>query len=440
MVVGGGIAGVQTSLDLADSGYYVYLVEKSPAIGGVMSQLDKTFPTNDCSMCILSPKLVDCGKNLNIELLTLSEIESISGEAGDFLVKVIKHPRYVDLNKCIGCGICAQKCPVKIPNEYDAGLSTRKAIYVKYPQAVPLKYVIDGKSCLRIAKGKKCGVCVKVCKRDAINFEDKEEKVDINVGAIVLASGFSPFDPAVYDTYGYGKYPNVVTSVEFERILSASGPTKGVLSKPSNKKHPEKIAWLQCVGSRDQKHCKNTYCSAVCCMYAIKEAVIAKEHAVHTLDTAIFFMDMRTYGKEFERYFNRAQREQGVRFIRSRIHTIDPVKDGGDTLRLVFADENGQIREEEFDMVVLSVGLKPAKDVVELARRLGINLNEHNFCETDRFKPVKTSREGIFVCGALQGPKDIPHSVMEASAAACEASVLLSETRGSTDKNKSVAS
>ncbi|MDI6791846.1 MAG: FAD-dependent oxidoreductase [bacterium] len=438
MVVGGGIAGVQASLDLADSGYYVYLVEKSSAIGGVMSQLDKTFPTNDCSMCILSPKLVDCGKNLNIELLILSEVESVSGEAGNFSVKVIKHPRYVDPDKCTGCGICAEKCPVKIPDEYDMGLSKRKSIYVKYPQAVPLKYVIDDSKCLRLAKGKKCGVCEKRCTSGAVNFEDKEEKVDLNVGSIILSSGFKPFDPASYDTYGYGKYPNVVTSMELERLLSASGPDQGHLLKPSNKKHPEKIAWLQCVGSRDQNHCKNTYCSAVCCMYAIKEAVIAKEHAGHPLDTAIFFMDMRTYGKEFEKYYNRAQEEQGVRFIRSRIHTIDPVGDEGERLRLIFTDEDRQIREEDFDMVVLSVGLEPDKEVVALTERLGIKLNEHRFCKTDGFEPVKTSKEGIFVCGALQGPKDIPYSVMESSAAACEASVALARARGTLTKTREV--
>ncbi|MEW5766859.1 MAG: FAD-dependent oxidoreductase [bacterium] len=438
MVVGGGIAGVQTSLDLADSGYYVYLVEKSPAIGGVMSQLDKTFPTNDCSMCILSPKLVDCGKNLNIELLTLSEVENVSGEAGSFTVTVTKHPKYVDPNKCIGCGICAEKCPVKVPNEYDMGLSTRKSIYVKYPQAVPLKYVIDDKKCLRLAKGKKCGLCEKFCASEAINFEDKKEKVDINVGSIIMAPGFSPFDPAAYDTYGYGRYPNVVTSMEFERFLSASGPNQGHLLKPSNKKHPEKIAWLQCVGSRDQTHCKNTYCSAVCCMYAIKEAVIAKEHADHPLEAAIFFMDMRTYGKEFERYYNRAREEHGVRFVRSRIHTIDPVGDEGERLRLIFTDEDRQIREEVFDMVVLSIGLEPVREAVELAGRLGLKLNAHSFCQTDGFAPVKTSREGIFVCGALHGPKDIPYSVMEASAAACEASAVLAEARGTLVKTKEV--
>ncbi|MEW6618469.1 MAG: CoB--CoM heterodisulfide reductase iron-sulfur subunit A family protein [bacterium] len=430
MVIGGGITGVQASLDLANSGYYVYLVEKSPAIGGVMAQLDKTFPTNDCSMCILAPKLVECGKNLNIELLTLSEVESVIGKPGNFTVTVVKHPKYVDWDKCVGCGVCSEKCPTKMPNEFDMGLSIRKAIYVKYPQAVPLKYVIDDKNCLRLAKGKKCGLCEKFCEAKAIDFEQKEDKVSINVGSIIIASGFKPFDSTVYDTYGYKKYLNVVTSIEFERFLSASGPHGGHLLKPSDKKHPKKIAWLQCVGSRDKNRCDNTYCSSVCCMYAIKQAVIAKEHSDHPLDTAIFFMDVRTYGKEFEKYYNRAKEEHGVRFIRSRIHTVDPVGDEGERLRLVFSDEKGNICEEEFDMVVLSVGIEPGKDVVELAKRLGLKLNEHNFCQTDGFSPVDTSREGIFVCGVLQGPKDIPYSVMEASAAASQAGSILTEARG----------
>ncbi|MDI6782313.1 MAG: FAD-dependent oxidoreductase, partial [bacterium] len=438
MVVGGGIAGMQASLDLAESGFKVYLVEDSPAIGGKMAQLDKTFPTNDCSMCILSPKLVDCGKNLNIELLTLSEVKGVSGEKGNFTVTVAKHPKYVDWDKCVGCGICAEKCPTKVTDEFNLGLSDRKAIYVKYPQAVPLKYAIDDKSCLRLSKDKKCGLCEKFCEAKAINLEQQEEEVDINVGSIIMASGFKPFDPHVYDTYGYGKYPNVVTSMEFERFLSASGPDEGHLLKPSNKKPPKKIAWLQCIGSRDQNRCDHKYCSSVCCTYAIKEAIIAKEHAHGELETTIFFMDMRTAGKDFERYYNRAQQEYGVRFVRSRIHTIDPISDENDNLRLVFADEDGKIRQEEFDMVVLSVGLEPDRGAQELAQRIGIELNGHGFSKTSGFEPVNTSKEGVFVCGALQGPKDIPSSVMEASAAACRAANMLSESRGTLVKTKEI--
>ncbi len=438
MVVGGGIAGVQASLDLAESGFKVYLVEDSPAIGGHMAQLDKTFPTNDCSMCILSPKLVDCGKNPNIELLTLSEVKGVSGEKGDFTVTVVKHPKYVDWDKCIGCGICAEKCPSKVSDEFNMGLSNRKAIYVKYPQAVPLKYSIDDKSCLRLSKDKKCGLCEKFCEAKAINFDQQEEKVDINVGSIIMSPGFKPFDPHVYDTYGYGKYPNVVTSMEFERFLSASGPDEGHLLKPSDKKPPKKIAWLQCIGSRDQNRCDKKYCSSVCCTYAVKEAIIAKEHAHGELETTIFFMDMRTAGKDFERYYNRAQQEYGVRFVRSRIHTIDPINDENDSLRLVFADENGKIREEEFDMVVLSVGLEPDRGAQELAQRIGIELNEHGFSKTSGFEPVNTSREGVFVCGAMQGPKDIPYSVMEASAAACQTANMLASVRGTEVKIKEI--
>ncbi len=436
MVVGGGIAGIQASLDLAESGFKVYLVEEASAIGGHMAQLDKTFPTNDCSMCIMSPKLVDCGKNLNIELLTLSEVKGVSGEKGNFTVTVAKHPKYVDWDKCVGCGVCAEKCPAKVSDEFNMGLSNRKAIYVKYPQAVPLKYAIDDKSCLRLSKDKKCGLCEKFCEAKAINFEQQEEEVDINVGSIIMASGFKPFDPHVYDTYGYGKYPNVVTSMEFERFLSASGPDEGHLLKPSNKKPPQKIAWLQCIGSRDQNRCDKKYCSSVCCTYAVKEAIIAKEHAHEELETTIFFMDMRTTGKDFERYYNRAQQEYGVRFVRSRIHTIDPIGDENDSLRLVFADEDGKIRQEEFDMIVLSVGLEPDRGAQELAQRVGIELNGHGFSQTSGFEPVNTSKEGVFVCGAMQGPKDIPSSVVEASAAACQTANMLASVRGTEVKIK----
>ncbi|MBU0600631.1 FAD-dependent oxidoreductase, partial [bacterium] len=276
MVIGGGIAGMQASLDLTDAGFKVYLVEDSPAIGGRMAQLDKTFPTNDCSMCIMSPRLVDVAANLNIELLTLSEVTEISGESGNFMVTVQKRPRYVNEERCTGCGTCATKCPVKVPDEFNLGAATRKAIYVKYPQAVPLKYAIDNKNCLRLAKDKKCGLCEKFCDARAIDFSQSEERIEINVGGIVLAPGFETIPAQVREEYGYGYYPNVVTSLEFERYLSASGPTAGHVQRPSDKKEPKKVAWIQCVGSRDDQR---KYCSSVCCMYATKEAIIAKDHS-----------------------------------------------------------------------------------------------------------------------------------------------------------------
>jgi heterodisulfide reductase subunit A len=438
MVVGAGIAGVQAALDLANSGYFVYLVEKSPAIGGTMAQLDKTFPTNDCSMCILSPKLVDCGRHLNIQLLTLSEVEEVKGEVGNFTVTVREKPRYIDMTKCIACGLCAEKCPKKVEDEFNQALNKRKAAYVKYPQAVPLKYLIDEDQCIFFIPDKKtgktgrCRACEKFCPAEAVNFDQKPKVHELQVGSIILAPGFTTFDPKRAETYHYQKFPNVITSLEFERILSASGPFEGHLVRPSDHAEPKKIAWLQCVGSRDVKY--NPYCSSVCCMYAIKEAVIAKEHAAHDLDTAIFFMDMRTFGKNFEQYYNRAEREQGVRFIRSRIHTIDPAAD--DCLEIHYVDEHGNKLSEVFDLVVLSVGMEERKATQELAQRLGVDLTPYNFVKTETFQPVAASRPGIYVCGAMQGPKDIPESVMEASAAAAGASAALSPARWTQTKTK----
>jgi heterodisulfide reductase subunit A len=358
----------------------------------------------------------------------------VSGEPGNFSVEVVKHPRFVDMEKCIACGTCAEKCPKKVDDAFNENLIKRKAVYVQYAQAVPLKYAIDKDHCIFFEKGK-CRACEKFCPTKAIKFEDKEEKIHLNVGAIVLAPGFAPYDPTRYQTYKYAKYPNVVTSMEFERILSATGPYQGHLQRPSDHKAPKKIAWLQCIGSRDIHHCDHGYCSSVCCMYAIKEAVIAKEHAGKDLECAIFYMDMRTHGKDFERYYNAARETHGVRFIRSRVPTIELVQESGDVL-IPYVNEKGEVVEERFDMAVLSVGLEIAPEGVELARKLNIDLTEGQFCKTETFEPVKTSREGVFVCGAFQGPKDIPQSVIEASSAAAEAGALLSRARNSLTKQK----
>ena len=278
--------------------------------------------------------------------MTLSEVESISGGAGNFEVRVKQHPRYVDIDKCIACGLCAEKCPKKVVNEYDAGLGKRKAIYVKYPQAVPLKYAIDSENCIYFVKKGKCKACEKFCPAKAINFADAEKEIR----AIVLASGCEVYDPAVRDIYGYTRSPNVVTSLEFERMLAATGPYSGHLVRPSDEKEPQKIAWLQCVGSRDVHEGAKPYCSAVCCTYAIKEAIVAKEHIKGSLDTAIFYIDMRTHGKDFERYYNRAQ-EAGVRFVKSKISTIAPAADSGNLL-IHYTDQAGRRVEEEFDIVI----------------------------------------------------------------------------------------
>ena len=430
MVVGAGIAGVQAALDLANAGFYVHLVEKKSAIGGVMAQLDKTFPTNDCSMCIISPKLVECGRHLNIEILTLSEVKSIAGGPGNFKVTVETQPRFVDPAKCTGCGVCAEKCPKKVPDEFNQGLSSRKAAYVLYPQAVPLKYAIDKEHCIYFLKGK-CRACEKFCLAQAVELSQVDQVRSLDVGAIVLAPGFQVYDPQKYSAYHYAKLPNVVTSLEFERILSASGPYAGHLVRPGDHQEPKKIAWLQCVGSRDLNHCDNSYCSAVCCMYAIKQTVIAKEHCKeYPLDTAIFFMDMRTHGKDFEKYYWRAQDEHGVRFIRSRIHTIDEVPGTGD-LAVRYLAENGELKTEVFNMVVLSVGLESSQDALNLAKTMGIEVNPNTrFAATSPFAPVDTNKEGIYVCGVFQAPKDIPQSVMEASASAAAAGKLLAPARG----------
>ena len=437
MVVGGGIAGTQAALDLADSGYYVYLVEKSSAIGGVMAQLDKTFPTNDCSMCILSPKLVECGRHLNIELITLADVGKVEGEAGNFRVTVNERPRYIDMEKCIACGICAEKCPKKVDDEFNIGLNKRKSAYVKYPQAVPLKYAIEEETCIYFVKGKgKCKACEKFCPAEAVDLKQKGQVHQLEVGSIILAPGFKPFDPKIYEGYGYGKYPNVITSMEFERILSASGPFLGHLVRPSDQETPKKIAWLQCVGSRDLHSGSHGYCSGVCCMYAIKEAIIAKEHAHEDLDTAIFFMDMRTYGKDFERYYDRAKDEHGVRFVRSRVHSIEPSASNSGDLTVQYVDDDGTLQEESFDLVVLSVGLEISKDLHKLAETCKVELDEDGFAEASSFSPVETSRPGVFTCGAFSGPKDIPYSVMEASAASAASAALLSDSRNSLTKSK----
>jgi len=425
MVVGAGVAGMQASLDLAESGYYVHLVDKSPTIGGIMAQLDKTFPTNDCAMCIISPKLVEVGRHLNINILPNTEVESVEGEAGNFKVTLQCQPRYIDLEACTACGQCRLVCPATAVNEFNQKLDVREATYMRYPQAIPRGFMIDRAVCIG------CGLCEKVCLAEAVHYDDTVRKTEIEVGAVVLAPGNEVFDPSQFDTYNYLGFPNVVTSLEFERILSASGPYRGHLMRPYDREEPAKIAWLQCVGSRNINACDNSYCSAVCCMYAIKEAVIAKEHAHGDLDTAIFYMDMRTYGKEFEQYYNRAQ-QHGVRFIRSRVHSVEP--EGECDLRITYVDEAGEQKSEVFDMVVLSVGFEVGLDTVELANRLGIQLNRHRFAVTDGFLPVAASRPGIYVCGTLQGPKDIPQSVMEASGAAAGTSALLSEVRGTQTK------
>jgi len=364
-------------------------------------------------------------------------VVGIGGEPGHFSVKVLEMARYIDMQKCISCGICAEKCPKKVPDEYNQGLAKRKSAYLSYAQAVPPKYAIERETCLYFKKGGKCKACEKFCPTQAVDFSQTDVEKDISVGAVILSPGFKPYDPSQYTAYHYAKLPNVITSMELERFLAAAGPTQGHLVRPSDHKEPERIAWLQCVGSRDVHHCDHSYCSAVCCMYAIKEAIIAKEHSHGPLDAAIFFMDMRTHGKEFEKYYWRARDEFGVRFIRSRVHTVDPVP-GTDDVAIRYLTEDGELRTEEFDLVVLSVGLETSPGILELGKTLGIAITPDLFAQTSSFTPVTTSKPGIFVCGAFQGPKDIPQSVMEASAAAGAASELLAPARFALARKKPV--
>ena len=420
LVVGGGVAGIQASLDLADSGFKVYLLDESPSVGGVMAQLDKTFPTNDCSICILAPKLVDAGRHPNIQLVTNAEIRKLEGEAGNFAVTVSRKSRYINEERCTGCGVCAQKCPIEVMDEYNEGLGIRKPIYLKYAQAVPLVYAIDRERCIG------CGTCQEVCKSGAIEIGNREETTVLNVGSIVLAPGFEEFNPSLKSEYGYGRFPNVVSSIEFERILSASGPYGGMILRPSDGEIPRKIAFIQCVGSRDAR-LGNNYCSSACCMYTIKEAVVAKEHNPE-LQCTIFFMDIRAYGKEFDTYYSRAEEEYGVEFVRSRVSRVEEVP-GSLNLIVRYVSDNGPV-DKEFDLVVLSVGMKPPEHAERLAKALDIELNRYNFCSTQTFSPLETSKPGIFVCGAFSSPRNIQESVAQASGAAAKVAGLISSERG----------
>jgi len=422
LVIGGGPAGMQAALDLADSGYKVYILEITPSIGGTMAQLDKTFPTNDCSMCILSPKLVATGRHENITMLTHAELKKVHGKAGDFKVHLTKHSRYIDEKLCTGCGVCAEHCPIEGTNPFDRDMAPERAIYVPFPQAVPLIYTIDKGLCVG------CGVCEKFCEAKAIKYSmeaDKEEVIE--VGSIILSPGYDVFEAKKKIEYGHTVYPNVLTNIEFERMLSASGPTEGHIIRPSDGDVPKKIAFIQCVGSRDAQT-GNTYCSSYCCMAAIKQAVIGQEH-VPGLKTKIFFMDTRAFGKEFEEYLQRAENEYGVGILRNT--RVPKVEEDPITHNLIMHYHEGpEIQEETFDMVVLSAGARPPANAEAVSKLLGIQLNKFGFCEADDLSPVETSVPGIFVCGAFSGPKDIPDSIAQASGAAGKVAAMLSKERG----------
>jgi heterodisulfide reductase subunit A len=427
MVVGGGISGIQAALDLADTGFRVYLVEKSPAIGGKMAQLDKTFPTNDCSMCIESPKFIECSRHPNIEVLTYTEVDRVEGEAGDFRVTLVKKPRYIREDKCTGCTTCVEYCPVTVPDPYNQDLSSNKAIHIYFSQAVPLVTYINPETCLYL-QGEQCTICAGVCKNKAIDLHQEPEKLEVNVGTILLSPGYEVFDPKAKGDYGYGTFENVVTSLDFERLLCATGPYEGEILRPSDKKHPHRIAWIQCVGSRRVTPGDNSYCSAVCCTYTQKQVILAKDHDAEA-ECTVFHNDIRSYGKDFERFYQRAEELPGVRFIRSYVSIGKEIPETKNiTLKYATADQG--VKEKEFDLVVLSVGLNPPADADEVATKFGIELDSHGFCKTTPGNPMETTRPGIFVSGAFQGPIDIPESVFTASGAGSQCGQLLSYRRG----------
>jgi len=424
LVIGGGIAGIQAALDIANGGHEVILVEKEPSIGGHMAQLSETFPTLDCSQCILTPKMVDVAAHPNITLHTYSEVEEVGGFIGNFEVKIRKKARSVDLDKCTGCGLCMEKCPVKkIPSEFECGFGTRTAIYRPFPQAVPAKPVIDRENCLMFTKGK-CGVCEKVCPVDAINYEDEEKTVTEKVGAIVVATGYRVMDADFYSEYGYGKYPDVITGMQFERLASASGPTVGKIQRPSDGTEPKKIVFIKCAGSRDNAH-GITYCSKICCMYTAKHTMLYK-HKVHDGQAYVFYMDIRAGGKNYDEFVRRAIEEDGAMYYRGRVskiyeHDGKLIVKGTDTL-------SGLNIQVEADMVVLATAVQAQEDAEELAQKLNVSYDQYYFLTEahPKLRPVETNTAGIFLAGACQASKDIPEAVAQAGGAAAKVLGLFS--------------
>ncbi|MFX1279894.1 MAG: FAD-dependent oxidoreductase [Promethearchaeota archaeon] len=420
MVIGGGIAGIQASLDLAERGINVELIEKNACIGGRMAQLDKTFPTNDCSICILAPKLAECVRHPNISLHTLSEVKNLTGRPGNFNVKILKKARYVKEDKCINCGQCVEKCPMRVDDEFDMKLRKRRAIYIDYVQGVPSIMTIDKENCLFFTKDA-CRICEKVCEREAIDFDQKDEEFELNVGSIIVATGYDIFNPITLTTLGYGRYLNVVTALEFERLICASGPLGGHLQRPSDKNDPKKLAFINCVGSRDIKN--NPFCSSCCCMYTTKEAMIAYEHD-NEIETSIFYIDLRAAGKGFREYIQRGENEYSIKYIKGKVARI--VEDEQRNPIIIYEDiDTSQVKQLKFDLVILATTMIPKKDSGELAKILGIQTNDFSFFKAKNYQPQKSSKEGIFLCGTCREPMDIPNSVIDASGAAAKAAEIV---------------
>jgi len=419
LIVGGGVAGITASLELAEKGFKVYLVEKKPSIGGIMAQLDKTYPTLDCSICILGPKMVEVSRHPNIKLLTNSEVVDVkpikNGSA--FEVKILKKPRYVNEEKCTGCRRCEEKCPVKVPSEFEAGMGLRKAIYIPFPQAVPNVAIIDKEHCLYLNKGV-CRICEKNCPAGAIDFNQKHQELVVEVTSIIIATGFSLLDPSVLPQYGYGRFQDVITSLQYERLMNAAGPTGGEIVRPSDKTRPKRIAFIQCVGSRNRK--VKDYCSQICCMYATKQAIVTKEHEP-SIDVMVFYNDLNASGKGHEDLLKRAIEEYGIKYIKglpSEVLWNEKTR----KLLIRYVDlSNGEIRSVDVDLVVLCPAVVPNDDTSKLAEILGVELNEFGFFKSTGNLSVNTNVPGIYVCGACQNPKDISHSVVQALAAATQA-------------------
>ena len=427
LVIGGGIAGIQTALDIADAGFEVDIVEKKPTIGGKMSQIDKTFPTLDCAACILTPKMVDVAQNEKIRIFSFSEVDAVKGFVGNFNVSIRRKARYVDEVKCTGCGLCTEKCPQKkVPNEFNLGLDQRRAIYIPFAQAVPKVATIDPDYCTMLKTGK-CGVCSKVCAAGAIDYKQKDTIVEEQYGAIVVATGYNPIELTKYDEFAYSQSPDVITSMEFERITNAAGPTGGVLLRPSDGEHPHKIVFVQCVGSReDGGGCGKTYCSKICCMYTAKHAMLTREKYPDT-EVYVFYIDVRTPGKNFDEFYRRAVEEYGVHYIKGMVGKVSP-ENGKLMVRASDLIEGKQLVIDA-DLVVLAAAIEPDKSARPLATMLTASMDTNDFFTEahPKLRPVESPTAGIFLSGCCQGPKDIPETVAQASACAAKVIGLLAK-------------
>jgi heterodisulfide reductase subunit A len=425
LVIGAGIAGMQAALDIADAGFSVDLVDKEPTIGGLMTQVDKTFPTLDCASCILTPKMVDVQQNELINLMTYCEVEKVEGYIGNFTATIKKKARYVDPDVCTGCGLCTQKCPSKnVLNPFNLNLDNRRAIYIPFPQAVPLVATIDAAHCKKLQEGK-CGVCAAICPPKAIHYDDADKLIESEYGAIVVATGFNPIEVHAFDEFAYDQSPNVITSLEYERLMSATGPNGGTVLRPSDKKHPKTIVFQQCVGSRDTTSRGKTYCSGICCMYTAKHAMLTREKYPDT-DVYVFYTDIRSPGKGFDEFYRRAVEQYGVHYIKGSIGKVVPMSNGN--LKVQASDLLMQEQLHiEADLVVLAAAMEPDKSAKNISQQLTANVDSDGwFTESHpKLRPVESPTAGVFLAGACQGPKDIPSTVAQAGAAASKAIILL---------------